>query len=116
MIILYDNNCVVCRSFKNWIIRRDKKNALKFISNDFESVKNNKIKINFEFPINTIIFIDENKVYKGSRAIFLILSKTAGFLGIISKVLATPVMSYLLQPPYVIFAKNRGKFARFFDG
>ncbi|MBC63806.1 MAG: hypothetical protein CL746_05765 [Chloroflexi bacterium] len=116
MIILYDNNCVVCRSFKNWIIRRDKKNVLSFISNDFESVKNKKIKVNLEFPINTIIFIDQNKVYKGSRAIFLTLSKTGGFLGIISQILATPVISYLLQGPYVIFAKNRGKFARFFNG
>ena len=116
MIILFDNNCVVCRSFKNWVIRRYKKNVLRFIPNDFESVKNNKIKINFEFPINTIICIDENKVYKGSRAIFLTLSKTGGFVGIISKLLATHIFSYLLQPTYLIFAKNRGKFARFFDG
>ena len=89
---------------------------LRFIPNDFESVKINKIKINFEFPINTIICIDENKVYKGSRAIFLTISKTGGLLGIISKVFATPIFGYLLQPPYLIFAKNRGKFARFFDG
>jgi len=116
MIILFDNTCVVCRSFKNWLIRRDKKNILNFIANDFESVKNNKIKINFKFPINTLICIDGNKVYEGSRAIFLALSKTGGFIGIVSKVLASPVISYLLQPPYVIFAKNRGKFARFFDG
>ncbi len=116
MIILFDSNCVVCRSFKNWVIRRDKKKVLRFIPNDFESVKINKIKINFEFPINTIICIDENKVYKGSRAIFLTISKTGGLLGIFSKVLATPIFGYLLQPPYLIFAKNRGKFARFFDG
>ena len=116
MIILFDNNCVVCRSFKNWVIRRDKKNVLRFIPNDFESVKNNKIKINFEFPINTIICIDENKVYIGSRAKFLTLSKTGGFVGIISKLLATHIFSYLLQPTYLFFAKNRGKFARFFDG
>ncbi len=116
MLVLFDNNCVVCRSFKNWVIRRDSAKNIKFIPNDFQSVKKNNINLKIEFPINTIISIDKGQVYKGSRAIFLTVSKTGGIIGVISSFFSISIISYFFQPGYLIFAKYRGKFARFFDG
>tara|TARA_Y100000996_G_scaffold382942_2_gene338536 strand:- start:249 stop:545 length:297 start_codon:yes stop_codon:yes gene_type:complete len=98
------------------VIRRDNKKNIKFIPNDFESVNNIDIELEIEFPINTIVCIDKSEIYKGSRAIFLTVSKTGGIIGLISLFFSISIISFLLQPGYLIFAKYRGKFARFFDG
>ncbi len=107
-IILFDGICNFCDSTVQLIIKLDKNSIFKFASQQSEI----GIKILSEYhymndTIDTIIFINEDKIYIKSDAALKICSLLTGYprLFLIFRILPRFVRDFL----YDIFAKNRYK-------
>jgi len=106
-IILFDGICNFCNSSVNFIIDRDKKNHFKFspLQSEFanEFFTKNKIENNFD----SIVLIENGKLYKKSTAALKIAKHLNGFWKI--------AYIFIIIPPFIrnffydIIAKYRYK-------
>ncbi len=63
----------------------------------------------------TFVALDrQERVMTGARAVLTVAGKTGGITGAVRRVLALRPVSLLLEPAYRLFARHRGRFARFF--
>ena len=63
----------------------------------------------------TIVAIDDQgRVTKGAQAVFSIVADTGGIIGLVSRLLKYRFVSLLFEPGYRVFARHRGRIARFF--
>ena len=75
-IILFDGVCNLCNSSVQFVLKRDKKQQFLFAS--LQSDAADKLLLQFNYKnsnLNTIIFIEENKIYDKSTAVLKIAKK-----------------------------------------
>lgn len=104
MNIIYDDKCRFCTNFSEWCINKNSKfNILPVRSKEARQILRDK-GIQF-IDLQTIYFIDENKVFNRSKAIFNIFKNFSFPYYFISfgMVLPKPITDYF----YNIVAKNR---------
>ena len=95
--------------------RRDRSGAITFVSNDAESVLAVTSMVEPELAQRTIVVIDRNRrVLMGAQAIFTIVAASGGLLSLFATCLKPRPISLLFEPGYRVFARYRGKLARFF--
>ncbi len=106
-IVLFDGVCNYCNSMVNFAIRYDKKAVLKFSPLQSASGISLKEKYNISSDIDSVIFLDQGKVYTYSDAAI----KIAGYLQWPAKALYAfhIVPNFLRQPIYKWIARNRYK-------
>ena len=113
MIVIYDDKCGFCYSFIKLINSRIKKINFISISVRSENAKKNLRSYGITFiELNTIFLIKNNTLYSKSTAIFLILKQTKLPLKLIAIFSLLPTK--ITDKAYIIFAKNRHKFSKFF--
>ena len=106
-LILFDGVCNYCNSMVKFAIRNDKKGKLKFapLQSTIGETLRNQYKIPAE--IDSVIFIDNSKVYTYSDAALLICK----YLDWPAKMLYAFIIipKFIRQPIYKWIAKNRYK-------
>ena len=104
-IVLFDGICNYCNAMVNFAIRNDKKAILKFAPLQSEAGRGLKEKYQIKPDIDSIIFIDQEKVYTYSDAALRI----AKYLRWPAKALYAfmIVPKFIRQPFYKWVAKNR---------
>lgn len=85
------------------------------VSNDPESVVAQTSMVDPESVTTTLVCVDERgQVRTGARAVFTVVGLTGGVTGAAGRVLSNRLLSALCEPGYRIFARNRGRLARWF--
>lgn len=78
-VVLFDGFCNLCNGFVNWVIDHDKSGKLKFASLQSEYGKNVIDQFHLrEKYMETIVYLDDSKVYILSEAVLRILKQTGG--------------------------------------
>lgn len=105
-IVLFDGDCIFCNSTVLFLIKHDKNDNLRFVSQQSEI----GIKLLAEIgcqtnPLSTIVFINTNDVYIKTNALLEICQLLVGYpkLFIFLKIIPTKVRDY----GYQIFSKYR---------
>ena len=106
-VILFDGVCNYCNAMVNFAIRNDKKAILKFAPLQSEAGKHLKEKYKIAPEIDSVLFIEQEKVYTYSDAAIRI----AKYLQWPAKALYGLVIvpKFIRQPLYKWIAKNRYK-------
>jgi predicted DCC family thiol-disulfide oxidoreductase YuxK len=107
-IIFYDGECGACNKFVTWVLQHDKSNSIHFCSLQTKYARTALITYK-EFEgfnsLNTLYFLDKNKIYKRSKALIQILKKMQICSMFIILLKALP--NNVLDLGYNIFAQNR---------
>ena len=105
-VIIFDGFCILCSSIVGFIFKRDKKNT--FIYLPFQSKMSSPFKKLYEIEQisnETIVLIEDEKLYTKSTAVLKIVKKLGfpwNLLGIF-KILPR----FIRDPIYTLIAKNR---------
>ena len=106
MIIFFDGVCNLCQSSVLYLIKSDKKKILKFSSLQSDYAKGILPKSEL-VCIESIIFLNDNKLYKKSTAILKLAKILGGWHNIL--LIGYCIPAYLRDKLYDIVAKNRYK-------
>lgn len=107
-ILLFDGVCNLCNSSVNFIIKHDSRQQFKFAS--LQSDAANQILLQFgknNSELNSIILIQNNKIYSKSSAILRVVKNLGGItsLTFIFWIIPKPIRDFV----YDFIAKNRYK-------
>jgi len=99
-IIVFDGVCILCNSFVQFILKKDRANQFYFTTaqSDFvqEQVKSMQFKVN---PMDSVIYLKNGKVLTESSAVLGILSDLGGLWKLLS--------IFKLIPPFIRNAAYR---------
>lgn len=105
-IILFDGICNFCNSSVNFIIKHDLKDQFRFASLQSEIGKQLLLQLKEQdLNINSIILIENNKIYKQSDAILRITRHFNGTYSLLYGLLFIP--SFIRNKIYNFIARNR---------
>jgi predicted DCC family thiol-disulfide oxidoreductase YuxK len=105
-IVLFDGVCNLCNSAVAFIIKRDKKKIFKLspLQSSFSETLNQQF--HFKQPqLNSIILIENNKVYHKSTAALRVAKKLSGTIKILYIFIIIP--PFIRDSFYMFIAKNR---------
>jgi predicted DCC family thiol-disulfide oxidoreductase YuxK len=107
-IVLFDGYCNLCSGSVKFILKRDKKDYFRFASIQSEIGQQylSNIKISTELN-NTVILIEDSRVYYKSTAAIRIARKLKGlwFLLYVFIIIPSPIRDFI----YMVISKNRYK-------
>ena len=107
-IILYDGVCNLCNNSVQFVIKRDKKQQFLFTSLQSDAAAKLLLQFyNKKIELNSIVLIEENKVYDKSTAVLRIARKLNPFWNIFYIFIIVPKSFRDLV--YDFIAKNRYK-------
>jgi len=106
-IVLFDGVCNYCNAMVNFAIRNDKKAILKFTPLQSEAGSRLKEKYNIPPEIDSVIFIEDGKVYTYSDAAVRIAKYLRWPAKALYGIIFIP--KFIRQPFYKWIAKNRYK-------
>ena len=104
-IVLFDGVCNFCNATVNWIIRHDREKRFKFAPLQSEFGQQQRAKFGISDDIDSIVLIDDGRVYTHSTAALGIARALGGIwsLGYAGIVLPRSVRDWF----YKLFAANR---------
>jgi predicted DCC family thiol-disulfide oxidoreductase YuxK len=111
-IVLFDGVCNYCNSMINFAVRNDKKGDLKFATLQSEAGKQLKNKFSIPAEIDSVIYIENGKVFTYSDAAIRISrylrwpAKALYSLIIIPKFIRQPVYKWIARNRYKWFGKK----------
>jgi len=107
-IILFDGVCNLCNNAVNYIIKHDKKKYFLFASLQSDAAKEILLQFNLKKNnLNTIILIQNQKIYIKSTAVLHIAKQLNGVIKLVTIFFIIP--KFLRDFIYHIVAKNRYK-------
>ncbi|WP_199677373.1 thiol-disulfide oxidoreductase DCC family protein [Lysinibacillus yapensis] len=106
-IILFDGDCNFCHGGVQFIIKRDSRKQFKFASLQSETGKMLSEKYSLPKNIDSMVYIENNRCYLKSTAVFHICRKLDGAWKIPSIFLLIPAP--IRNAMYDLVAKNRHK-------
>ncbi len=107
-IILFDGVCNFCNSTVNFIIDHDPNGYFKFAASQSDEGQALLVKYDiWQTDIDTIILIEDEKVFSRSTAVLKISSKLSGWTSILHDFIIVP--TFIRDPLYDLFAKYRYK-------
>ena len=89
-IIFFDGICVFCDSFINFVVKRDKKKLFKLCHLQSDLAQSLAEKNNFIIDKNSLILLQDGKVFNKSSAVIAIIKKLGGPWIAISLLLLIP--------------------------
>lgn len=107
-IILFDDECILCNRFAQWIIKNDKQNKFKFLA--LQSSLANTLLKKYGFDkkdFDSVILIDEDKLYTESDAALRIVKYLDGAKRHLHLLRILP--KFLRNFFYKVIARNRYK-------
>ena len=105
-IVLFDGVCNLCNAAVAFIIKRDKKKIFKLspLQSSFSETLNNQY--HFDQPqLNSIVLIENNKVYYKSTAVLKVVKKLSGPIKCLYIFIVVP--PFIRDAVYSVIAKNR---------
>jgi predicted DCC family thiol-disulfide oxidoreductase YuxK len=105
-IVLFDGVCNLCNSAVRFIIKRDKEKIFKLspLQSSFSETLNQQF--HFKQPdLNSIILIENNRVYYKSTAALRVVKKLSGPIKILYIFIIIP--PFIRDAVYLVIAKNR---------
>ena len=105
MIIFFDGVCNLCNNSVQFIIKRDKKNKFKFASLQSSFAKSNLSKHIDVDKLESIVLLNEDKLYSKSTAALLIARELSGMWPMFYVFIIIP--SFIRDWFYNVIAKNR---------
>lgn len=78
-IILFDGECNLCSFWVNYVIKKDEKDLFRFTSLQSERGKTLLLKYKVDSVIDSVVLIENEKIYIKSTAAFRILKTLGGF-------------------------------------
>ena len=113
-VVLFDSECAVCNAFRLWVEARDSEQMVTFVGNHATEALSLLPRITEHARTRTLHFINaEGKHREGAHAVISTIALTGGWIGCSAKLLANSPNHVLLEPCYRLFARHRGRFARF---
>ena len=105
-LVLFDGVCGLCNSFVDFLMRKDKKNKLKFAPLQGETAGTFDVNIDIA-NLKTVIFYSKGRLFTKSNAVIEILKVIGGFwkIAVIGKIVPGILRNYL----YNFVARNRLK-------
>ena len=114
-IAIYDGQCGICLSFKNWLKNHSQKEAIRFIpfqEADFATIPGS---LTLADVRQAFCLISENgRTFRGARAVFESLKFLPLPLKIVGHVFSLPPISLLCEPGYRYVAKYRRRISGWF--
>ena len=107
-IVLFDGDCNFCNSTVLFLIKYDKKDMLRFVSQQSEIGMKLLLENNYkENSLSTIVFIKNKKVFVKTEALIEICKLIAGFprVFVVMKIIPSKIRDYF----YDVFSKYRYK-------
>lgn len=105
-IVLFDGVCNLCNSAVAFIIKRDKKKLFKLAPLQSSFSKELNQQFHFKQPhLNSIILIENNKVYYKSTAALKVVKKLSGPIKLLYILIVIP--PFIRDAVYMVIAKNR---------
>ena len=105
-IIVFDGVCILCNSFVQFILKKDKRKQFHFTTaqSDFvkEQVKSLHLSVN---PMDSVIYLKNGKVLTESNAVLSILSDLGGMWKLLTILKLVP--SFIRNSMYRFCAKRR---------
>jgi predicted DCC family thiol-disulfide oxidoreductase YuxK len=112
-IVIFDGVCKLCNSFVNFLIRKNSKNNLRFITLqevDQLSVMRNPLQ---NKKYDSVIFVSDGIVYEQAEAVLKIMGELDGIMGWLK--LLNWIPKNIQNSAYRLFAKNRYRWFGKFD-
>ena len=105
-IVLFDGVCNLCNAAVSFIIKRDKKKifTLSPLQSSFSEALNDQYHFN-QPKLNSIVLIENNKVYFKSTAVLRVVKKLSGPIKILYIFIIVP--AFIRDAVYSVIAKNR---------
>jgi predicted DCC family thiol-disulfide oxidoreductase YuxK len=107
-IILFDGVCNFCNRSVNFIINHDPLGYFKFAA--LQSAEGQDLRSNYGIwhsDLDTLILIEDGKIFTRSTAALMILRKLSGWTSILHDFIIVP--EFIRDPLYDFFAKYRYK-------
>ena len=106
-IILFDGYCNLCSFWAQFIIKHDKKHIFKFIPLQLDQAKEllNDFSIQTELQPDSIVYLENARLYYKSTALLKIIKQLGGFWSILYLCIVLP--KFLRNWIYDIIAKYR---------
>ena len=105
-IVLFDGVCNLCNAAVRFIIKRDKKKifTLSPLQSNLSEALNNQYHFN-QPGVNSIVLIENNKVYYKSTAVLRVIKKLSGPIKLLYIFIIIP--PFIRDSIYSVIAKNR---------
>jgi predicted DCC family thiol-disulfide oxidoreductase YuxK len=105
-IVLFDGVCNLCNAAVAFIIKRDKKKIFKLspLQSSFSESLNDQYHLN-QPQLNSIVLIENNKVYYKSTAVLRVVKKLSGPIKYLYIFIIVP--PFIRDAVYSVIAKNR---------
>ena len=113
MKIIYDGECPVCLSLKEFAETRDSEGAFDFIpfqAEDFDQHVPGLTKQ--EASQALIVRTIQGDQARGARAVFEMMKYLPGFWGVAGKIFSLPPLAWIAEPAYRLFARHRHKISQ----
>ena len=110
MKIIYDGDCPVCLSLKQFAESKNSPEFLQFIPYQAESFSENAAGLTQQQASQALFAISEDGFHtRGARAVFEVMQSLPGFWRVVGKILSIPPLAWLAEPAYRLFARHRHK-------
>jgi predicted DCC family thiol-disulfide oxidoreductase YuxK len=113
-LVIYDGDCGVCQASKDWAAGLDATGRLGFSA--FQTADLAKVApgLSPEMASQALHFIrSDGRRFQGARAVFETMQRLPGVWGVLGAILSFPVLSFLAEPFYRLFARYRGHVSRY---
>ena len=104
-IILFDGECNFCSFWVKYVVKRDKKDVFRFTSLQSEKGRELLSKHSVDPAIDSVVLIENEKVFIKSTAAFRILKKLGGFKSVFYGFIIVP--TFIRDFVYDVIAKYR---------
>lgn len=112
--VVFDGECAICGAFRRWMEQHDTRRRLRFVAYQSSELEDAAPGVAREDARRSLIFIRPGgHTFSGARAVFEAMRQLGGFWGVMGAVMSWPPLSLAAEPFYRLFARHRGRFARF---
>ncbi len=113
MKIIYDGECPVCLSLKEFAETRDPEGTFEFVPFQVENLAEHAEGLTRQETSQALYAITEDgNQTRGARAVFEMMKFLPGFWGVAGKILSIPPLAWLAEPAYGLFARHRHKISQ----
>jgi predicted DCC family thiol-disulfide oxidoreductase YuxK len=110
--VIFDGDCGVCMALKDWVVGRDTAGNLEFIAFQTGNLEGVSPGLTPELASQALYFVGrDGRRFRGARAVFETMRRLPGLWGALGTVFSFPLLSFMAEPFYYLFARNRGRFS-----
>lgn len=116
LTVIYDGDCGICNALRIWVQARDTAEHVQFIPNQSADLAQLAPDLTPDHVRRAVYAVRASgQSCQGARAIFTTLRFLPGLWGIVGRIGAVPVVSWLAEPVYRLIAHHRATISRRLD-